>query len=99
MRVPTNKEELLSFLTIKDALDEKILQIALMNKPSCYDNLDSWEIEDDMIYVITDEYWSDGTHDYEHTSFPIEYLFVPEDEAKTQIEITLKKEKLEKEKI
>lgn len=77
---------------------KKILQIALMNKSSCYNNLDSWEIEDDMIYVTTDEYWSDGTHDYEHTSFPIEYLFVSEDEVKTQIEIALKKAKLEKEK-
>lgn len=99
MNLPKSEEELLDFIVLRDKLDIKIMQIALLKNDACYDDLKSWDIDKDgFVYVTTEGWWSDGTHDVEYASFPVRYLFRPYEEVEEQIKIEKEKTRLEKEK-
>lgn len=89
---PKNKVELASLVKTKEELDEKAYRIAYAR--SAYKLYDDYTVfyDSDTVEVETEGTWSDGFRDYESESFPLEYLFLPENEA---IELVIKDRKAE----
>lgn len=74
------------YVKINTEIDERISYINNL-LPKTYDDVTEWGYDesDKSISVITVDYWSDGTKDYEHGSFPVEYLFLDDDTLKATI--------------
>lgn len=80
MKLPTTVEEIEEFLQVKEEFEHKILKIGSLVNYRLYEYINDYSVECGYIHLNTDDYWSDGTHDYESVSFPVEYLTLTDGE-------------------
>lgn len=99
------EKQVKDFLSLNEKFNDRCCEVCWLLRPldESFGYLDTFEPDGDFVYGKGDEYWSYGGHEHHTQKFPLEYLWLKDDEIKTMVNKAVEdkerqiKEKKEKE--
>ena len=99
------EKQVKDFLSLNEKFNNRCDKVCQLLQPldNSFGYLDTFEPDGDFVYGEGDEYWEYGGHEHHGQKFPIEYLWLKDDEIKAMVKKAVEdrerqiKEKKEKE--
>lgn len=81
------EKEVKDFLSINDRFNDRCLQVCKLLRPlsGSFDFLDTFEIDGEFVFGEGTERWAFGGYAHRREMFPLEYLWLKDDEIKTMV--------------
>lgn len=81
------EKQVKNFLSLNEKFIDRCCEVCQLLLPldDSFGCLDTFEPDGDFVYGEGDEYWSYGGHEHHGQKFPLEYLWLKDDEIKTRV--------------
>ena len=81
------EKQIKDFLSLNEKFNNRCDKVCQLLRPldDSFGYLDTFEPDNDFVYGEGDKYWSYGGHEHCAQKFPLEYLWLKDDEIKTMV--------------